>query len=196
MKNSMNKSVVAVFLLSAGLGASALAQTPPPAAPPPPAAAPAAAPAAPTHVLKHEEEVDARIRSMHDQLKITSQQEPQWNALAQTMRDNAAQSEQAFDDRRQKMATINADDAMKSYAQLAQMHADHMQKLAASFSALYAVLTPEQKATADRLFRNEHKHRHHHHKKHAKQPPNAPAAFAAPPINAAPTGPAPTPSGK
>jgi hypothetical protein len=41
---------------------------------------------------------------------------------------------------------------MKSYAELAQMHADQMQKLSSAWSDLYAVLTPDQKQTADTLF--------------------------------------------
>jgi periplasmic protein CpxP/Spy len=33
--------------------------------------------------------VEARIKQLHDQLKITAAQEPQWNVVAQTMRDDA-----------------------------------------------------------------------------------------------------------
>ena len=48
-------------------------------------------------------------------------------------------------ERAQKLSSLNADDAMKAYAALAQMHADNTQKLAASFSTLYAALSDDQK---------------------------------------------------
>ncbi|MEF9672116.1 hypothetical protein QNM99_05835 [Pseudomonas sp. PCH446] len=50
---------------------------------------------------------------------------------------------------------MNADEAMQSYARLAQMHADNLHKLATSFSALYGTLSADQKKTADKLFRSE-----------------------------------------
>jgi protein CpxP len=54
------------------------------------------------------------------------------------------------------------------------LHADNMQKLAASFSALYATLSVEQKTIADPLFRNDHAKRHAGPRKH-KPAASAPA---------------------
>lgn len=127
------------------------------------------------HAQKHADYVEKRIADLHSQLKITSAEQPQWDAFAQTMRDNATATDQAFRDRAQKLGSQNADDSMKSYAALAQMHADNMQKLASSFSALYATLSPDQKAVADPLFRNEPKHGKHSSPKH-KSSAAAPAA--------------------
>lgn len=138
-------------------------------------AAPASAPGATNHAQKHADFVEKRIADLHSQLKITSAEQPQWDAFAQTMRDNATATDQAFHDRAQKLSAQNADDSMKSYAALAQMHADNMQKLASSFSALYAVLSPDQKEIADPLFRNEPKHKKHAMSKH-KSSAAAPAA--------------------
>ena len=143
-------------------------------------AAPAAAPSAPASApasggKKHGDEIEAQIKSLHDQIKITPAQEQQWDTFAQVMRDNAQKTRDAYHERGQKFSGMNADDSMKSYATLAQMHADNMQKLSAAFSTLYASLTDEQKANADAAFRYE-RAKHHHHHGGDKAPAAAPSA--------------------
>jgi protein CpxP len=108
-----------------------------------------------SHAQKHADVVEQRITDLHTQLNITDQQSKQWDAFTQVMRDNAKNTDQAFRDRSQHLSTMHADDAMKSYAALTQKHADNMQKLSSAFSDLYAVLSPEQKETADTLYRNQ-----------------------------------------
>src|SRR5689334_20848720 len=49
--------------------------------------------------------VEARIKQLHDQLKITAAQEPQWNAVAQAMRDDAQAMQSAIAQRRQTRDT-------------------------------------------------------------------------------------------
>ena len=158
MKKPIRSLTIASLLLVAALAPAAWAQD-------------AAAPAG-KHAAHHEDVVEKHMAELKSRLQLTDQQAPQWDAYAQTARDNAQKADQAFRDRASSIGTASADDAMKSYAALAQMHADNMQKLAASFSALYAVLSDEQKKTADALFRHQAEHRHHHH--HAKDA--APAA--------------------
>jgi hypothetical protein len=92
---------------------------------------------------------------LHKQLAITPAQESQWTQFAQVMHDNAAAMHAAFESRGSKLADMNAADNMQSYAELARVHADNMQKLAASFQTLYASLSDEQKQTADAVFRHE-----------------------------------------
>lgn len=148
------------------------------------ASAPMSTPAAAgkrTPALQHEAAVEQRIKQLHDQMQITAQQAPQWDAFAQAMRDNGKRAGEAYQEHAQKLSTMNADEAMKSYASLAQMHADHMQKLSAAFSPLYATLSNTQKATADRLFRHEHERHHggdmHHGMRHGMRPgASSPAA--------------------
>ncbi len=108
---------------------------------------------------RHEDLVQQRIVELHKKLEITPQQAPQWNAFALTMHQNAQAMEQAFRERVTKMPTMNADEVMKSYAAVAELNAQNVQKLAASFSTLYGVLSPHQKAIADRLFRHEPRNR-------------------------------------
>jgi hypothetical protein len=104
--------------------------------------------------------VEQRISDLHDKLMITDAQSKQWDAFAQTMRDNARTTSRRFHDRSSKLSTMSADDSMKSYADLAQEHADNMKKLSSAMSDLYAVLSPEQKETADAMYRNQTPKRH------------------------------------
>ncbi len=178
--NHVIRKAAAPALLTLGLFASCAWAQDTTAATSAGAAPAAAAPAAAAHGGKRDREdvVEKRISDLHAQLKITDQQAAQWDAFAQTMRDNAQKTDQAFQERAQKMSSLNADDSMKSYAALAQLHADNMQKLVTAFTALYGVLSEQQKATADTLFRNEGGH--HHHGMH-KPKAAAPAAGAAAP---------------
>ena len=124
----------------------------------------------------HQDFVDKRLNAMHSELMITSAQSTQWDAFAQTMRDSAANTDAGYKGRADKLATMNADEAMKSYADLAQLHADNTQKLATSFSALYATFSDAQKQNADVMFRNQRAHREAMKRTHKR----APAAAAAP----------------
>jgi hypothetical protein len=50
---------------------------------------------------------------------------------------------------------MSAEQNMQSYANLAQMHADGMEKLAAAFSTLYESFPAAQKTVADKLFQQQ-----------------------------------------
>jgi hypothetical protein len=50
------------------------------------------------------------------------------------------------------MAGMNAADNMQSYADMATLHAQGMQKMTPAFRSLYTVLTAEQKTVADQEF--------------------------------------------
>lgn len=157
MNNFLRGAAAPALLAFAFTTGSAWAQAPASDAALPPANAQAG-----SHVKKHPDFVEQRIDELHAALKITDQQSQQWDAFAQTMRDNAKNADQAFRERAGKLASMSADEAMKSYASVAQLHAENMQKLATAFSALYATFSDEQKKTADVLFRNEHEHGKRH----------------------------------
>ncbi|MGH8779768.1 Spy/CpxP family protein refolding chaperone [Paraburkholderia sp.] len=168
---------LACSVLTPAMIALALTTTPVWAQTPASSAAPASAAAANARAQKHEDHVEQRIITLRSKLKITDQQTQQWDAFAQTMRDNARDTDQAFRDRAQKLATMNADDAMKSYLALAQLQAENMQKLSTAFSALYGALSDDQKKTADVLFRNAESHAHG--KQHMTPRERKPAAAGA-----------------
>ena len=128
------------------------------AAPIPPTAAPAAAPSpggSPAPSTATQAAVDQRIRTLQSQLGITEAQMPLWSAFAQAMRDNAAATDTLFTQRAGAVATMNAPDNMRSYAQIARAYADNTERLATAFDSLYASLSDTQKAAADTLFRQQ-----------------------------------------
>jgi hypothetical protein len=129
------------------LPAQAIAQAS--AAPATPAAAPAA-----TKPSKSDR-VEARIKSLHDQLKITAAQEPQWTAVAEVMRDNAATMSGLVRDREKQEATLTAIDDLKSYQAVAEAHAADVQKLIPPFQTLYAEMSDAQKKNADTVFHHQ-----------------------------------------
>jgi hypothetical protein len=123
------------------LPADAMAQASPPTAP-----APAAKMAPANHV-------EARIGSLHDALRITSAQEPQWQAVAGVMRDNAKTTGALIKERVAKAKTMTAVDDLHSYEAIANAHAAGLKTLTASFETLYASLSDAQKKSADAAFR-------------------------------------------
>jgi len=170
MKQTIRNIAVPALLSLAVLTTSAFAQQ----APASPSGSSMSTPK--SHAQKHADVVEERITELHSQLNITDQQTKQWDAFAQTMRDNAKKTDGAFRDRASKLSGMNADDAMKSYAALAQQHAENMQKLSSAFSDLYAVLSPEQKQVADAMYRNEQAKKKAAHSSHKHGTSAAPAS--------------------
>jgi protein CpxP len=113
------------------------------------APAPGTSPAAKTAFAGR---VEQRIKSLHDQLKITAAEAPQWDAVAQAMRDSAQAVGELVRERREKAATMNAVDDLRSYQAIAEAHAAGVAKLASAFEKLYAVMPPEQQKIADAVF--------------------------------------------
>ena len=146
--------VAAALAAMGGLAAPAHAADPAPAAAPAPA--PAAAPA-PRH--QAQEGVEARIKDLHDKLHVTAAQTAQWNAVADVMRENAKSYEELIRDKHGDPATMTAVDDLHFYQILAEHHAEGVKKLAAAFDGFYGSLSPEQKKTADEVFRA---HKRHH----------------------------------
>lgn len=112
--------------------------------------------------------VEARIKRLHSELKITPAEEQQWNDVAQVMRDNAANLDSLLAARHDKMGSMNAVDDLKSYGDIAQAHADGVKKLTGVFDTLYASLSDAQKKLADEAFDPRTHHRGHKAAKAAK----------------------------
>ncbi|MEM5317871.1 Spy/CpxP family protein refolding chaperone [Paraburkholderia sp. JHI869] len=145
----------AFVILAASLSMSgAFAQSAAPAA----SATAAAASSADVRAAQHQQRVEERITWLHTQLKITPEQEPQWKAFADVMRSNGETMASLFKQRAESESSRNALDDMKQYAQIAQAHADDMQKLVSAFDPLYTSLSPEQKKLADQAFRHGNEH--------------------------------------
>ena len=119
-----------------------------------PAFAADAPPSAKATVDKPIERADERIKQLHDQLKITPDQESKFGTLADVMRDNAKDMSAAVEKREEAKQTTSALDDLKAYQVVAQAHADGLKALVPAFEDLYKSLSDTQKAQADELFKN------------------------------------------
>jgi periplasmic protein CpxP/Spy len=136
-----------VLLVSALSISGAFAQTPAPSAAPAMSAASNADKSA-----RREQRVEDRIAYLHQQLKITPQQESQWSAFADVMRSNGDTMAKLFE-ARSADKDMSALDNMKQYAEIAQAHADGTKKLVDAFQPLYDSMSADQKKLADTTFR-------------------------------------------
>ena len=126
---------------------------------PPPAAAASPMAGHPVVGKNAEERVEARIKELHAQLRITPAEEPQWNEFARVMRENARDMDEAFMQRAEQFPTMNAVQNMQSYEQISEQHAQRVQKLIPAFQKLYDAMPDQQKRLADQVFRaNAEKH--------------------------------------
>ena len=137
-------AVVAVF------GAVMLAR------PPAPAFAQTAGPAT-SHqgrAAGQAETVEQRISALHAQLKITAAEEPEWQVVAQTMRDNAATMQKlAAEAEKSSGQGETAIEALETYTRFAEAHVGELKKLTASFQTLYNTMPDQQKKLADQVFK-------------------------------------------
>jgi protein CpxP len=94
-------------------------------------------------------EIDRQIADLKKQLKITPQQEPQFNAFAEVMRSN----EQDLDKLMQQGSANrpNAVEDLKQAQQLAETQAAGLKRLVPAFQSLYDSLSDQQKKTADQV---------------------------------------------
>jgi protein CpxP len=98
--------------------------------------------------------VEQRIANLRRALRITADQEPKWNAVAQAMRENAINMDTLIaENRKTPPQDMTAVDDLKSYQKHAQAHVDGLKNLIASFETLYAAMPDAQKKVADDVFR-------------------------------------------
>jgi protein CpxP len=111
-----------------------------------------------------DETVDQRIASLHEQLKITSAEESDWQHVANTMKENAdAMAKLASQKANQSDMTAVQD--LQTYSDFAQAHVAHLQKLTAAFSKLYDAMPEDQKKLADQVFQHsQHQEQDQDHK--------------------------------
>jgi Spy/CpxP family protein refolding chaperone len=91
--------------------------------------------------------IDSRLGDLKAQLKITPAQESAWQAYIGAAKQQAA-SMQALRAQMQE-GTGTAPERMGQRTELMQQRSAAMSTMTNAFNALYAVLTPEQKAIAD-----------------------------------------------
>jgi len=145
-------AVTALLCLpAAALAQSAQAPAPQGAAPPAAASSPLAG--HPVAGKNAEERVEHRISELHAQLRITPAEQQPWEQFAEVMRENARDMDRAFIQRAEQFPSMNALQNMQSYEQIAEAHAQHLQKLVPAFENLYNSMPDQQKQLADQVFR-------------------------------------------
>jgi hypothetical protein len=95
----------------------------------------------------------ARIKYLHDRLRITPAQEPAWAKVAGVMQENAKVEAPLIKDRVRNGESGNAVANLGSYEKLGEAQLDGLKRFVAAFNALYGGLSDEQKKIADSLFR-------------------------------------------
>lgn len=104
---------------------------------------------------KPSERVEARLAYIRTALKITDAQQAQWNAFAETLRNQAALADQRMQQfRAQRDQNRQKPSAIARLEQEQQRHAASVTRLNELLTVqrpLYAALSTEQKAIADEL---------------------------------------------
>ena len=99
------------------------------------------------------ETVEQRIATLHRTLKITPDEDANWNAVAQAMRENASNMDKLVAESRTTAPdSMTALDDLKMYQKLSQAHVDGLKNLISSFSTLYTAMPDAQKKVADAVF--------------------------------------------
>jgi protein CpxP len=101
------------------------------------------------------ETVEQRITTLHAELKITPDEDTNWNAVAQAMRENASNMDKLVaEGRTTAPQSMSAVDDLKMYQKFSQAHVDGLKNLISSFSTLYAAMPDAQKKVADNVFQS------------------------------------------
>jgi protein CpxP len=95
----------------------------------------------------------ARIKYLHDRLRITEEQEPLWNSVAQVIRDNAREIAPLLKERLRATTSGSAGDVLHAYEALGKAQLDNFKKFIAAFEPLYASLPDNQQKIADAVLR-------------------------------------------
>jgi hypothetical protein len=109
-------------------------------------------PAAAAATSSKPETVDQRITALKAALKVTPDQESKWEGVATAMRENAAAMEKLVQEKKGKMASMNAVDDLKTYQEFSQARLDGLKNLISAFATLYDSMPPDQKKNADHVF--------------------------------------------
>jgi protein CpxP len=132
--------LVAVLLTTAAAAVNAapatqLAQAPP-GAPPPQTSPP--------------QNIEANIATLRQRLQITPGQEPQFNAVANIMRENA-RAEASVP--QQPPSNASAVDDLRAFIRYSEVELAGLKKMVPALEALYATLSPAQRQAANAAFR-------------------------------------------
>jgi hypothetical protein len=106
--------------------------------------------------------IQERLQRLHDRLGITPAQQPQWDAVVATLRENAQAMRGSPARQAIRSGQLNAVQDMHAFADLAHQRADAVQRMIPPVEALYAALSPQQRQTADQVLNRVMHHEHRH----------------------------------
>lgn len=95
--------------------------------------------------------VDSHLSGLKSELRITAAQESAWQAFAEQKKQQA-EAMQKWMSSAQGSPQATAPERLELHSQMMKQRQEQMEKGTAAFKELYAVLSPEQKALADRGF--------------------------------------------
>ena len=96
--------------------------------------------------------VEQRLNRLKSELKLTRQQEPLWQVFAERSKAEAGKAMQAMRERMADDKPLSAPDRMALMQSRMKERVAAMETVNESFKQLYAGLSPEQKAMADKHF--------------------------------------------
>ena len=99
------------------------------------------------------QDVETRITTLHKELRITPEQEPAWNGVAQAMRENAQRMMDARRSQEESEKAATAPQMIDAYGKTMDAHAEAVRKFSDVFRSLYDSMSDAQKKTADQVFR-------------------------------------------
>jgi hypothetical protein len=100
----------------------------------------------------HPEAVENRLASLRSELGITAKQEPAWQAFVDNANKQAENRQAWLAKLREAQIAGTAPELLAQQAEIARQRQVELESTATALQSLYAVLTPEQKAVADRAF--------------------------------------------
>jgi len=97
---------------------------------------------------------EARLAFLKSELKITAEQESAWEAYAKQVKAQAETMQKFATEA--PAAAQTAPERLEQRAEFAKQRAEQLKATSTALKDLYAALTPEQKATAERYFGGMH----------------------------------------
>lgn len=97
--------------------------------------------------------IAGKLAFIKTELKITPDQEPAWNAFADSMREFAQRQSEVRERRRMDTdrQSLNLMERIDRKLQFMETNMGHLQQLAEAFRGLYGQLTPEQQEIAESI---------------------------------------------
>jgi hypothetical protein len=95
----------------------------------------------------------ARIKYLHDRLRITAEQEELWDNVGQAIRGNTRNLSPLLKERFRATTSGSASELLRAYEALGQAQLDSLRNIITVFDPLYASLSESQKKIADAILR-------------------------------------------